>query len=148
MHYREATLSDISQLHILRISVKENRLSNPGLITRKDYENYLTQNGKGWVCEENSKILGFSIADTQGNNLWALFVYPEFEGRGIGQKLLKILLEWYFNQKKENIWLSTAPNTRAEGFYRKFGWKEMGKQPNGETRFEMTFRDWAKLIYC
>jgi hypothetical protein len=54
------------------------------------------------------------------------------------------MLDWYFNQKKETVWLGTGPDTRAETFYRKAGWKERGKRPNGEIKFEMTYADWSR----
>ena len=47
------------------------------------------------------------------------------------------MLKWYFDQGKENIWLTTDPGTKAEIFYRKNGWTETGQQPNGEIKFEM-----------
>jgi len=40
--------------------------------------------------------------------------------------------------------VGSSPNTRAETFYRKAGWKEIGKRPNGEIHFEMSFEDWNK----
>lgn len=52
------------------------------------------------------------------------------------------MLEWYFDQSKQTIWLSTSPNTRAAQFYKKSGWKEKGIQGNGEIRFEMSYKDW------
>jgi hypothetical protein len=51
------------------------------------------------------------------------------------------MLNWYFDQTKETVWLSTAPNTRAEKLYRKAGWKEVGKHGK-EIKFEMSYRDW------
>ena len=52
------------------------------------------------------------------------------------------MLDWYFEQTKENVWLSTSPMTRAERFYRKAGWKEIGTHGKGEIKFEMTYDDW------
>jgi GNAT superfamily N-acetyltransferase len=49
--------------------------------------------GKGWVCEINNEIVGFSIADLKGNNIWALFLRPEFEKLGIGKRLHDIMLD-------------------------------------------------------
>jgi hypothetical protein len=43
----------------------------------------MTNRGKGWVCEIDEKIVGFSIADLIGNNIWALFVMPGYDKRGI-----------------------------------------------------------------
>ena len=106
---------------------------------------YLTERGKGWVCEIENQIVGFAIADLKGNNIWALFIRPEFEKRGIGKRLQNIMLDWYFSQTQYKVWLGTTPDTRAEGFYRKSGWSEVGMHGEGEIRFEMTFTDWKQF---
>ena len=36
----------------------------------------------------------------------------------------------------------TAPNTRAEIFYRESGWKELGMHGKNELKFEMTYDVW------
>ncbi len=51
MTIREAKLDDIQQIQIVRNAVKENVLSNPNLVTDEDCAIYITQRGKGWVCE-------------------------------------------------------------------------------------------------
>lgn len=145
MIFREATIEDIQQIQLVRNAVTENTLSNPSLITDKDCEAYITSRGKGWVCEINNQIVGFSIADLQNNNIWALFVHPAFEKRGIGKQLHDSMLNWYFAQHKTKVWLSTAPNTRAELFYRKSGWTAVGMHGKGEIKFEMTLNDWINI---
>ena len=137
MIFREAQTTDIKQIQVVRNAVKENVLSNPGLVTDKDCVEYLTLRGKGWVCEKDGTIIGFAIADLIDNNIWALFVHPDFDNQGIGKKLHDIMLNWYFEQQKEMVWLSTSPNTRAEKFYRMQGWKEVGLYGKGEIKFEM-----------
>lgn len=144
MIFREATIKDIKEMHVVRMAVKENRLSNPLVITEADYVKFLTVEGKGWVCELNNSILGLAIIDTKRNNIWGLFVHPDHEGKGIGKKLFDLMVEWHFNQNQSGLWLGTAPNTRAATFYRKSGWRETGMQPNGEIRFELTYDDWKK----
>lgn len=144
MIFREAQLADIPGMQRVRNSVLENKLSNPALISYEDYENFISVRGNGWICEEEGIIIGFSVADLTQNNVWALFVSPGAEGRGIGRELLRLLLQWYFIETRTNIWLSTAPQTRAEQFYRKAGWKEVGMQGN-EIKFEMTFKQWDLL---
>ena len=143
MLIREAKIEDIKQIQVVRNSVKENILSNPNLVTDKDCEELLFERGKGWVCEIDSQIVGFSIVDLKENNIWALFLDPNFEKKGIGRKLHNIMLDWYFTQTKETVWLGTAFNTRAESFYRKSGWKEIGLHGNKEIKFEMTFENWT-----
>jgi GNAT superfamily N-acetyltransferase len=145
MIFREATSNDIYQIQIVRNSVKENMLSDPALVSDADCEEFINVRGKGWVCEINDRIVGFSIVDLKENNIWALFLHPEFEKKGIGKKLHDLLLNWYFSQTKTAVWLGTAPKTRAEQFYRKCGWKETGTHGKGEIKFEMSFHDWKKL---
>jgi GNAT superfamily N-acetyltransferase len=142
MLFREATLSDIPAIQVVRNSVKENVLSDPSLVSDKDCEDYMFVRGKGWVCEVDGQVVGFSIADLADNNIWALFIHPGFEKRGIGRRLHDLMMHWYFQQGKENAWLSTAPASRAEGFYRKAGWKEVGITKTGEVKFEMSSEDW------
>jgi len=142
MTFREALVNDIQQLHEIRISVKENKLSDPGLISKADYIDFLTNKGKGWVCDIDGLLVGFSIIDSIHNNIWALFVRPEFEGKGIGKKLQSLMLDWFFNDHHSTLSLTTAHESRAEGFYRKYGWKETGKKPNGEIKFEITADNW------
>lgn len=145
MKFREANIKDIKQIQIVRHSVKENILSNPDLVTDDDCTEFLTKRGKGWVCEMDGLIIGFAIADLRDNNIWALFIKPEFEGRGIGRKLHELMLDWYFSNGKENVWLGTSPNTRAVSFYRKMGWTETGLHGIEEIKFEMTREDWKKM---
>ena len=142
MIFREATIADIPQIQVVRHSVKENVLSDPALVTDKDCEQFITERGKGWVCEIDGTIVGFSIADIRENNIWALFVHPEHEAKGIGKRLHEEMLDWYFTRTKEKVWLGTSPNTKAEKFYRNNGWKEAGEHGKGEVKFEMTFEDW------
>lgn len=144
MFFREATTDDIDSYMIVRMAVKENVLNNPALISRQDNADYLTKHGKGWVCEIENKIVGFSIVGLTQRNVWALFVLPEFEGKGVGRKLHDLMMDWYFNQTKEKIWLGTEPNSKAEIFYKKRGWIEAGTHGKDEIKFEMTFKDWVK----
>lgn len=145
MIFREAIVSDITEIQLVRNAVKENRLSDPGLVPDSDVEDYITRRGKGWVCEADGRIVGFAIADLKEDNIWALFLYPHYEKRGIGKRLHDDMLYWYFNQGKQSVWLSTSPGTRAETFYRKAGWRETGMHGKGEIKFELTAEEWVSL---
>lgn len=142
MIFREATIQDIPQIQSVRNSVHENTLSDPLLVTDADCAGYLSKRGKGWVCETDTRIAGFAIADVTGHNIWALFVRPEFEKKGIGKQLHDLMINWYFEQTQEAVWLSTASHTRAEQFYRQAGWHETGMHGTKEIRFVMTFDKW------
>jgi GNAT superfamily N-acetyltransferase len=142
MLIRTATINDIKQIQTVRNAVTENTLSNPNLVTDDDCATFITERGKGWVCEIDQQIVGFAIADLKENNIWALFIDPKFEKKGIGQQLHKIMLDWYFTQASVTVWLGTAFNTRAEKFYRKAGWTEVGTNGTKEIKFEMTYQAW------
>ncbi|MFN0032095.1 MAG: GNAT family N-acetyltransferase [Flavobacteriales bacterium] len=142
MNIRHAIAKDISQIQVVRNAVKENTLSDPSLVTDEDCMIYITERGRGWVCEVDGEIVGFAIADLKDNNIWALFLRPEFEGRGIGRQLHHTMLHWYFAQTNKTVWLSTSPGTRAEAFYRKAGWIAVGSYGKGEIKFEMAMNNW------
>jgi len=145
MVFRRAETNDIPQIQKVRHEVNENILSDSGLVTDADCAEYIEKRGRGWVCEVQNEIVGFAIADLMEHNIWALFVLPDFEHQGIGKKLHAMMLEWYFRMTKEKVWLGTAPNTRAELFYRNAGWKENGLHGKGEIKFEMEFATWKSL---
>lgn len=145
MIIREATIEDIGQLQTIRNSVTENALSDPSLIKPEDYREFLTVKGKGWVMEAEGTLLGFAIVDLLENNVWALFVLPGFEQKGIGRQLHDQMINWYFAQTDAPIWLSTSPGTRAADFYQKAGWAETGTYGNGEIKFTLTRTQWLKL---
>ncbi len=131
-------------MHHIRLSVTENILSRPDLVTPEHYREMITTRGKGWVCVWDDQIVGFAIADLQENNVWALFVLPQYENRGIGRELQKRMLDWYFSKTTVPICLGTDPHTRAERFYLNSGWKETGSLENGEFQFQMTVECWKK----
>ena len=142
MNCREVTADDIGLLHAIRMAVKENRLSDPSLISKQQYYDFITSYGKGWLSEEGGKVVGFAIIDERLNNIWALFVHPDHEGRGAGKMLHERMVDWHFTQKRDTLWLTTAPQTRAQKLYTTAGWKTMGAAANGDIRFEMSWYDW------
>ncbi len=142
MYFREAQIGDIPQIQFVRNAVQENTLSDPALVPDNDVEDYIIRRGKGWVCEMYNRIVGFSIVSVTDNNVWALFIQPGYDKKGIGWKLHEMMMDWYFDQTSAIIWLGTAPGTRAEQFYRRAGWKEVGTHGKGEIKFEMTADVW------
>lgn len=134
---REATVDDIEAMHRIRLGVMENRLSDPSRVTSQHYRAYLERDGRGWVEVEEGIVRGFAIADRTQRHVWALFVAPECEGRGVGQALLGAMTQWLFAQGAGAITLTTEPDTRAARFYLAAGWQSAGVAPNGELRFEL-----------
>jgi GNAT superfamily N-acetyltransferase len=142
MNIRVATESDIPELGRVRMSVNENRIPSLASLRPGDMERMLGGDGCGWVGEVDGRIVAFAIADLSGANVYALFVEPGHEGRGVGCRLHDTMMEWFFAAGVDDVWLGTDPNTRAERFYRKAGWMPTGSRPNGEIRFEMSRGRW------
>lgn len=70
-------------------------------------------------------------------------MHPDHDKQGIGRKLHDVMLDWYFMQTDETVWLGTSPGTRAEAFYRKAGWQEAGRYGD-EIKFEMSPGNWFR----
>ena len=140
---RLATPADFDILHRIRMAVRENVLSDPSKITRADYEEMLTKRGRGWVYEEGGAIRGFAIADNADRNVWALFVEPGFERRGIGRALMETMMRWMFEQDRKAVWLSTGPDTRARAFYERAGWRWTSTLPDGDLVLQLSWEDYA-----
>jgi len=134
---RKATPGDVRQMNHLRLQVRENTLSDPGLVTEAMTAEAISVSGRGWVFEEGGELVGFSIAMHEDPSIWALFVLPDHEGRGIGHALHDAAVNWLWEQGADRIWLGTDPGTRAERFYRERGWREAGLHDNGEIHFEL-----------
>ena len=119
----------------LRLSVRENRLADPGQVTAEDCLRYV-ERGDMWVWEEGGHILGISASNCETGWIWALFVRPGHEGRGIGRALFETACDALVRAGFRTLMLSTDPDTRAARFYRAAGWRETGRTAGGELVFE------------
>ena len=140
---RVATLENVPAMRAIRLAVRENALSDPAKVRPSDYESFLTVRGQGWVHVLDRAITGFAIADAGTRGIWALFVDPTFEGRGIGRRLHDVMVDWLFRGDSRPIWLTTEPGTRAARMYAALGWHHIGETSSGEWRFELT--DFARF---
>lgn len=125
---RNATLADHAEIARIRLSVTENVLSDPTKVTHADYVAYVSEIGRGWVAEIDGVMVGFAFANRSGL-IWALFLQPGYEGRGIGTVLLDRCLAWLRVIGVRRAFLDTGPRTRAETFYRRRGWIEVERTP-------------------
>jgi GNAT superfamily N-acetyltransferase len=139
--FRQATIGDIPAMFDVRTSVVENamtweQLADAG-ITPASVAASLMAHRRAWVAERGEWIVGFSMADDTDGSIFALFVRPSDEGRGVGTRLLDLAVQWLSTRGRRVITLTTAPGTRASAFYARRGWIDVGTQPNGEVRFEL-----------
>jgi GNAT superfamily N-acetyltransferase len=121
--FRQATRADIPAMSAIRLAVTENVLSDPSRVTHAMYVDYLDVAGRGWVAEIDGAVVAFSYADRVDGSIWALFVQPGHEGRGLAQRLLALATEWLFALGHDTVSLSTGVGTRADRFYARQGWR-------------------------
>ena len=87
------------------------------------------------VAAEDQLIVGFSMIIPEDACLFAAFVLPEYENRGIGKRLVQVAEDELFRQH-DIIWLETGKTTRAAGFYRHSGWGNETPADEGDIRLE------------
>lgn len=132
---RQALAADIPAIWEVRYSVTENTLT-PGRISDEDVRVAIEEAGRGWVIEEEGRIVAFAVGNAGTGNVWALFVKPEFQGKGYGTQLHSAMIDWFRAQSIEKLWLSTGADTKARKFYEKNGWVCVGRCGVDEVRYE------------
>jgi GNAT superfamily N-acetyltransferase len=125
MAFRRATVGGIPAMSRIRLAVRENVLSNPGRITEAMYRDYLDALGQGWVAALDDEIIGFSYADGTDGSIWALFVDPDFEGRGAGRHLLRLAVDWLFARATSRCGWEPGPVPAPIGSMRRKGGRAM-----------------------
>jgi GNAT superfamily N-acetyltransferase len=136
---RRATYADVPRIMEIRHAVRENRLSDPNSVTAADCIAFIDR-AEMWVCTDAAgEVQGFSAGDPRDGSIWALFVDPPHEGRGIGRVLLARACHTVRSAGFSTATLNTAPGTRAERFYRMDGWIETGRSAKGEIVFQRQF---------
>ena len=141
MQFRQAREADIPAIFDVRTSVRENHLSLEQLarlgITPGSIREMMRSTSRAWVAEEDGRVVAFSMANAEEATVWAMFVRPEYEGRGIGRELMRLAEEWLFSRGCGEIWLLTDrdPRVRANGFYQRIGWTSAGVQEDGQIKY-------------
>lgn len=132
---RAATRVDIPRIFEIRHGVRESRLTDPGAVTEAAAERFIDA-GALWVWQEpDGLVAGFSAGDTRDGSVWALFVAPGHEGKGIGRALLSKACDALRKAGHCEAWLTTEPGSRAERHYRAAGWTADGRSAKGELIF-------------
>lgn len=100
------------------INALENQMQPPQIIERASWTHF-------YVVEENDTIIGCGAvgpywgSETE-SSLFTIFVLPEYQGKGIGRKIIETLEqdEYFLRAKRVEIPASIT----AVNFYRKFGY--------------------------
>ena len=109
--------------------------------SKKDIKNYFKwlyrRDSEGFfIAEIDKKPVGFCACDSnwvnrEGKPVFAIhevFVLPEFTGNGIGKALIEKALEYACTKGRKTVelWVGEK-NYKAINFYKKLGFKEVGK---------------------
>lgn len=136
---RSAEPSDVEGIFQVRTSVNENILTVAQLtemgITKASITEMILSSRCAWVAVDAEKIVGFSMIDLDEGSLFAAFVLPSYEGKGLGKKLVQAAEDALF-QQHHVAWLETGKTTRAAGFYRHLGWSNETDIDGGDIRLE------------
>ncbi len=128
--FREIETGDLEEVFELRVATWHNDNGRQELldlgIHPSSVARLLQNSHKGWLCESDAKIVGFAIGDESIGEIWVIAVLKEYEGCGIGKKLMQHVETWLFENDWEEIWLTTDMDEelRAVGFYRRLGWQD------------------------
>jgi len=142
MKIRLASISDtekISQTH--KMSIQELCKSNysaeditnwTNILSPKIYESAIKEKIM-IVAEEKNKILGLGILDIKNAELSAIYIHPNYTGKGIGKKILLELEKIAIDNGTKHLKLGSTIN--ALGFYKHHGYIEKERifheLPNG-----------------
>ena len=143
---RDATPHDVDAMFDVRGAVNENRASREQLAARGITEDVvraaLESELKAWVAEVDARVIAFSMADTRRGCMWALFVKPAYQRRGLGSRLLERATASLFSQGFRRIFLTTDTSTSAYRFYVNRHWVDVGPTARGDVRFELEVAAW------
>lgn len=125
LEFREAPLTEEQLRHLQQVASQETQSPE----TRAGAADFLSGRAKRWECLHNSQTVGGSVASSRTGEVISIGVNSEYEGRGIGRRLLSLATDWLRFAGVERIWLAAPsdPATRAYGFFRALGWRPTGE---------------------
>lgn len=91
-----------------------------------------------FVAKEGGAIVGVCriLVSEQENRIGAIYVLPEYQGKGIGKKLWE-QAQKFFDSKKDTLVSLASYNTNAFEFYKKLGFKDTGRRWDNDEKFKM-----------
>ena len=107
-------------------------------------ERVTTEVAKGWnvyVADDNGKLAAMLALHLPGNYLDQLFVAPEYQGSGLGRRLLAFTRQ----QMPEEIWLRCVrENDKAWRWYEREGFVFEKEELEPKNGFTMKYYRWRK----
>lgn len=146
--YRKAVPGDTPACILLRGMTRENAFSVEQLaergITLESWRDAIADGSlPGHLATEDGKIVGYCFAHADSGEIAVLALLPSHEGKGIGRKLLALMVEDLRQHGLTRLFLgcSADPKVRSHGFYRHLGWRSTGGfDEAGDEVLEYTLR--------
>ena len=91
-----------------------------------------------FLAKEGDTIVGVCriLVSEQENRIGAIYVLPEYQGKGIGKKLWEQARK-LFDFTKDTFVSVASYNTNAIEFYKNLGFKDTGKHLDSDEHFRM-----------
>lgn len=82
----------------------------------------------GVTCDHEGELVGYCFGDLASGEVVVLALLPAYEGKGIGRKLLDLVVTQLHAKGHQKLFLGCSgdPQSRSYGFYRHLGWRATG----------------------
>ena len=127
---RKAVKEDFDRCVEIRGLTRDNPISREILIeygvTKEIWEpNIDAGTFEGFVAENRGGVVGYCFGNPQTLEILVLALLPDYEGNGLGKKLLNAMVDRLLEFGLNEVWLAASPDPslRAHGFYRHLGWR-------------------------
>jgi GNAT superfamily N-acetyltransferase len=109
-------------------AVSEERLRKAGITVESWARDIETGRLPGFVCESDGNLVGYCFGARETGEIVVLALLPGHEDRGLGRRLLGMVVEQLrgFGHRRLFLGCSPDPACRAYGFYRHLGWRTTG----------------------
>ena len=109
-------------------AVSEERLRAHGITAESWAEDIRAGRLPGWVARNAGYIVGYCFGAAQTGEVVVLALLPQKEGRGLGKRLLQLVVDDLRREGHSRLFLGCAadPAVRSYGFYRHLGWVSTG----------------------
>lgn len=116
------TKEDVEERFKDRFSLEKIEKRLAGMLNLGDDQLFL-------IAKDEEKVIGICKLEKleEVNNLGAIYVLPEYQGRGVGEKFWEQARE-FFGDRRDIIVRVVTYNSGAIGFYKKIGFVDTGKR--------------------
>ena len=144
IEYRPALPSDIDECIDIRGKTRENSISALHLAALGITSEIWGESVKsgvllGFICCFKGQTVGYCFGERGSGEVLVLALLPDFEGLGLGRRLLDLVVQALINAGNTRLFLSCSadPGSRSYGFYRRLGWRTTNQiDQNGDEILE------------